>query len=70
MVEWLLFLLAIWSSVLYLQEIFIRGAIQEISAVILFTVVKGKIETKIIKYVLKKLKTVFTSSLSTDSHVS
>jgi hypothetical protein len=39
---------------LRLQEIFIPGVIQEISAVILFTVVKGKLEIK--KTRIKKIK--------------
>jgi hypothetical protein len=66
----LLFLLAVYRSVLHLQEIFIPGVIQEIYAVILFTVVKGKLEIKIIKCILKKLKILFTSSPLTESHVS
>jgi len=64
--ESLLFLLAIYSSVSHLQEIFIPCVIQEISAVILFTVVKGKLEIKIIKYTLKKLKLYLCLSPSTE----
>ena len=47
--ELLLFLLAIYSSLLRLQEIFIPSVIQEIFVVILFYFGYGKAEYKILK---------------------